>query len=145
MFLTEILFKTLRQSEPDESLFLFVENSILQFDCCQTGIQNFHLIFLLKLTRYLGFEPNVEEFGEYFDLLNGVFQDFKPAHVHFLMPEVTLNFKKLLEIDYSSLDKLILSRENRMVLLLSIIEYYRLHIPEFQQLQSLSVLQGLFD
>jgi DNA repair protein RecO (recombination protein O) len=145
LFLNEVLFKTLRQTEPDENIFLFIENSILQLDCCQAGIHNFHLVFLQKLTRYLGFEPSVEDQGDYFDLMNGVFQTQKPLHVHFLLPEVTKQFTALLETDYTNLETLILSREKRLVLLKSMVEYYRLHIPEFHQLHSLPILQSLFD
>ncbi len=145
LFISEILFKALRQTEPDENLFLFVENSIQQLDCCQHGIQNFHLVFLQKLTRYLGFEASMEEMGKYFDLMNGIFQNEKPLHVHFLAPEVTLDFTTLLETDYTNMEKLVLSRENRMVLLRSMVEYYRLHIPEFHNLNSLPILQSLFD
>lgn len=145
LFLSEVLFRTLRQTEPDESLFLFLENSILQLDCCQTGISNFHLVFLLKMTRYLGFEPNREEKGQYFDLMNGVFQQERPLHVHFLLPEVSTNIDWLLETDYSNMHKLVLTRANRSNLLKSMIEYYRLHIPGFQGLNSLAVLQSLFD
>ena len=145
LFLSEVLFKSLRQTEPDESLFLFLENSIQQLDCSHDGIQNFHLVFLQKLTRYLGFEANLEDRGSYFDLMNGIFLNEKPSHVHFLMPENTNQFIKLLEADYSNMEKLILSRESRSELLKNLLEYYRLHIPEFHNLHSLSVLQSLFD
>jgi DNA repair protein RecO (recombination protein O) len=145
LFLSEILFKTLRQSVPDENLYLFIENSILQLDYSEKGIQNFHLVFLLKLTRYLGFEPNVEKGGKYFDLMNGVFQEEKPLHIHFLLPEVTVQFSILLETDYQTMEKLVLTRECRSDLLKSMIEYYHLHLPEFHTIHSLSVLQSLFD
>jgi len=145
LFISEILFKSLRQTEPDEPLFLFLENSIQQLDCCQKGVQNFHLVFLQKLTRYLGFEPYVEEGGKYFDLMNGIFLPERPLHVHFLTPELTLRFSELLDTDYVNMDKLVLTRENRSVLLKNMVEYFRFHIPEFQSLHSLAVLQSLFD
>jgi DNA repair protein RecO (recombination protein O) len=146
LFISELLFRSLRQTEPDENLFLFLENSIQQLDCCKTGIGNFHLVFLIKLTRYLGFEPYSEEINEkYFDLMNGVFQAEKTLHPHFLLPEVTSDFVVLLNVDYSNMDKLILTREKRTNLLKGLVEYYRLHIPEFHGLQSLAVLQSLFD
>jgi DNA repair protein RecO (recombination protein O) len=146
LFISELLFRSLRQTEPDENLYLFLENSIQQLDFCKSGIANFHLVFLLKLTRYLGFEPNQEEErAYYFDLMNGVFQSEKPLHPHFLSLESTNNFLLLLNADYSNMDKLILSRENRTNLLKGMIEYYRLHIPEFHGLHSLAVLQSLFD
>lgn len=146
LFLSETLFRTLRQTEPDENLFLFLENSIQQLDCCEAGIQNFHLVFLIKLSRHLGFEPNKEETnGKYFDLMNGVILNEKPLHVHFLLPEMTLDFISVLNTDYSNMDKLIFTREKRTNLLKSMVEYYRLHIPEFHSLHSLAVLQSLFD
>ncbi|MEI6554207.1 MAG: DNA repair protein RecO [Paludibacter sp.] len=145
MFLSEVLFRSLRQTEPDETLFNFLENSIQQLDYCHEGVQNFHLVFLQKLTRYLGFEANMEVSGNYFDLMNGVFLKDKPMHVHFLMPENTIQFINLLNTDYSTLNMLILSRENRTELLKNLLEYYRLHIPEFHNLHSLAILQSLFD
>jgi DNA repair protein RecO (recombination protein O) len=146
LFISEMLFRTLRQSEPDESLFLFLENSILQLDCCEAGIANFHLVFLLKLTRYLGFEPNTDdEHSNYFDLMNGVFQREKPLHAHYLLPEISRCFNEVLNADYSNMSNLSLQRSTRVKLVESLVEYYRLHIPEFHGLHSLAVLQSLFD
>lgn len=146
LFISEMLFRTLRQTEPDESVFLFLENSIQQLDCCDDGIANFHLLFLIKLTRYLGFEPNSdEEKTTYFDLMNGVFKKEKPLHLHFLMPDDSADFAALLHADYSNMQLMIFSRSKRLRLLESMVEYYRLHIPDFHGLHSLEVLQSLFD
>jgi len=146
LFISELLFRTLRQTEPDEYLYDFLENSILQLDCCKSGIANFHLVFLTKLTRFMGFEPNQEQDnGRYFDLMNGIFLVEKPLHIHFLLPELTMDFVALLNSDYAGMDKLILSRQKRTDLLKALIEYYRMHIPEFHGLHSLAVLQSLFD
>ena len=147
LFLSEMLFRTLRQTEPDESLFLFLENSIQQLDCCEAGLANFHLVFLLKLTRYLGFEPNQddEETDLYFDLMNGVFQRSKPLHTHYMLPEVAVDFAALLRSDYATMHQLAFARQKRLKLLEYMVEYYRLHIPDFHGLHSLAVLQSLFD
>ena len=146
LFISELLYRTLRQTEPDDSLFLFLENSIQQLDYCEAGIANFHLVFLLKLTRYMGFEPNRDEnVTKYFDLMNGVFQQQKPIHAHYLLPETTDDLNCVLESDYTTMRNLSFTRVRRGKLLESIIEYYRLHIPEFHGLHSLAVLQSLFD
>jgi DNA repair protein RecO (recombination protein O) len=146
LFLSEVLYRTLRQTEPDESLYLFLENSILQLDCSETGISNFHLVFLLKLTRYLGFEPNQDGVQvNYFDLMNGVFMKEKPLHAHFILQEVTADFIRVLNADYSTMHNLAFTRARRANLLQSIIEYYQLHIPDFHGLHSLAVLQSLYD
>lgn len=146
LFLAEVLFRTLKQTGPDESLFLFLENSIQQLDHCEKGIGNFHLVFMVKLSRYLGFEPNGDdESADYFDLMNGVFLQSKPLHAHYLTKDATNDFLELLRVDYTNMYKLVYSRQNRAKLLASIVEYYRLHIPEFNGLHSLAVLQSLFD
>lgn len=146
LFLSEVLFRTLRQAEPDEELFSFLENSIQLLDCCEHGIANFHLIFLVKLTRYLGCAPNSEkETNGYFDLINGVFLQQKPLHVHYLLPEISKDLSILLGVDYQNMNSLVFSRKRRYELLESLVEYYRLHIPDFNGLNSLEVLQSLFD
>jgi len=146
LFLSEVLFRTLRQTEPDDNLYLFIENSILQLDCTVTGISNFHLVFLLKLTRYLGFEPNQDdEQVNYFDLMNGVFLNVKPPHAHVALPEVSADFIRVLNADYATMHNLAFTRARRTALLESIVEYYQLHIPDFHGLHSLAVLQSLFD
>lgn len=146
LFISEVLFRTLRQTEPDENLYLFLENSILQLDYSETGVSNYHLVFLLKLTRYLGFEPNQDnDQVNYFDLMNGVFMEEKPLHSHFVLQDVTADFKRVLNADYSSMQYLAFTRARRANLLQSIVEYYQLHIPDFHGLHSLPVLQSLFD
>jgi DNA repair protein RecO (recombination protein O) len=146
LFLSEVLFRTLRQTEPDENLYMFLENSILQLDCSETGISNFHLVFLLKLTRYIGFEPNQDEVqGGYFDLMNGVFQKERPLHIHFLFPEISVDFISVLNADYSNMHNLAFTRSRRTNILNGIVEYYKLHIADFHALNSLPVLQSLFD
>ena len=146
LFISEILFRILRQTEPDETVFLFLENSIQQLDCIETGISNFHLVFLVKLTRYLGFEPNEDEVnGTYFDLMNGIFLNTKPMHVHFLSQEVSVDFAAILHSDYNDMHLLDFSRVNRLKLIDGLVEYYRLHVPDFHVLNSLAVLKSLFD
>lgn len=146
LFISEILYRTLHQTEADENLFQFLENSIQQLDCSEGKIANFHLVFLIKLTRYLGFEPNkVDDSSEYFDLMNGVFLVQKPLHTHYLMKADRKDFAAVLSVSYDSMNDLVFNRAQRMKLLDNIIEYYRLHLSDFKVLSSLSVLQQLFD
>ena len=58
MFLNEVLYKSLRQHEPDEVLFEFLFHAIEILDSLNAGLANFHLYFLLRLTRFLGFYPD---------------------------------------------------------------------------------------
>ena len=68
LFISEVLFRSLKRAEEDDNLFQFLSNSIRMLDYCEEGLANFHLVFLVKLSRYLGFEPNTDH-GQtrYFD------------------------------------------------------------------------------
>jgi len=146
IFIAEVLYRTLKRSEADENLYQFIEKSVEALDCCQVGLANFHLVFLLKLTRYLGFSPNNDgSDSDYFDLINGDFGRTRPAHAHFLLPQMTRVFSQALQVDYVSMEQLKLNRDVRYKLLEAVVEYYRLHVPDFYGLNSLVVLHALFD
>ena len=77
LFLSEILKSTIQEEEENESLYIFLENSFLWFDN-QDTLGNFHLLFLLNLTKYLGFYPDDSQIeARYFNLLEGYFQPVK--------------------------------------------------------------------
>jgi len=146
LFLTELLHKTLKQPEADETVFDFIKQAIQLLNEIDKGIANFHLIFMMKLTRYLGFEPNREN-GEatYFDLLNGIFLKNKPIHIHFLNAEITRAFATVLDCDFTKMEVMDMNRSKRNDLLDGLIEYYRLHMPDFHGLNSTAVLHELFN
>ena len=75
LFLSEVLFRVLRETEPDPPLFRYLYESIRLLEVTDKGIANFHLVFLLHLLHYLGIRPNRDSYvaGSYFDMLNGVF------------------------------------------------------------------------
>ena len=60
LFLSEVLYKSLREEETNPLLFEYLENAVLWLDS-NDAIANFHLLFLLKLTQFLGFYPNAQE------------------------------------------------------------------------------------
>lgn len=57
IFLAEILEKVLKEEEENLEQFEFLASALCKLDELQEGYQNFHLFFLLQLTRYLGFFP----------------------------------------------------------------------------------------
>ena len=69
MFLSEVLIKCLKVEEKNEDLFNFLECSFVDFD--QNDFEDeFHIQFLVGLSYYLGFFPNMEKSNlKYFDLI----------------------------------------------------------------------------
>jgi DNA repair protein RecO (recombination protein O) len=129
-----------------ESLYLFLRQSLEFLDHSEQSTANFHLVFLLKLSRYLGFEPNTDRHSTlFFDLVNGVFLSSPPAHHHYLIADEAEKMAQLLRTDYEHMTEIKLSRQQREKLLEDIISYYRFHLPDFHEIHSLEVLKTLFD
>jgi len=143
MFLNEVLYKAVKHQVTDENLFNFIFHSIEWLEHQDTPIANFHLLFLLKLTRYLGFYPenNPGMDADYFDLKEGLFKRHKPGHVLYLSPPHTQNFKKLLQYSFETLHELKLSNDERRYLIAKLLEYYALHIESFGNVYSHEILE----
>ena len=68
LFLSEVLSSALREEEANTSLFQYLTNSLSWFDM-QDNLANFHILFLLSLTKHLGFYPDVHDIEQpYFDM-----------------------------------------------------------------------------
>lgn len=147
LFLSEVLYRVVRDTEPDPRLFNYLYESIHLLEYVDRGVANFHLVFLLGLLQFLGIFPNTESYrpGSYFDMLNGVFADRIPMHRHFLNPEESAFFNRLLRIRFENMSLYGFSRRERSDILHRILEYYHLHLPDFPEIKSLAILQSLFD
>ena len=72
-FLAEMLHNCIHEEERNQKLYHFLETTLQWLDA-HDNIANFHLFFLLSLTKYLGFYPDTKNLGQpYFDLLEGEF------------------------------------------------------------------------
>lgn len=143
MFLNEVLYKAVKQQTPDENTFDFVFNAIELLDNTNTGMANFHLVFLIQLTRYLGFYPhgvNVAN-AAYFDMKDGVFSQYKPDSVNYLSPPHTENFYNLLKSGFGHIADIKLNNDERRYLINKLLEYYAMHIEGFGSIRSHEVLE----
>lgn len=146
LFLSEVLYRALEERESNPALFDFLVQSVEILDLCREGAANFHLVFLIKLTRYLGFYPNLEDKapGKYFDLQAGTFCSLQPSHRDWLSPEDAQGFAVLLRINFENMPAFRYDRYQRQRILRQTLDYYRLHLSEFPRIKSLDVLQELF-
>lgn len=147
LFLSEFILKAIREPEPNPALFDFLLQSVQFLHLMEEGKANFHLCFLIELTAYMGFYPNVSDYGEgrFFDLLNGVFSVSRPDHAYFLPPEEAGRFYQIMRMNYTNLHLFRFHRNERTAVLDYIISYFRLHHDGFADLKSLEVLKALFD
>ena len=148
MFLAEFLYRALREEEANFPLFAYLRHSILWLDECETkSFANFHLVFLMRLSRFLGLYPNVDDYtdGCYFDMLNACFTPSFPMSGSFFMSVEAGRIRLLLRMNYETMHLFGMSRVERNRCLTVINDYYRLHIPDFPVLKSIDVLKELFD
>lgn len=146
LFLSEVLHAVLRESPADRPLFAYLRASVVWLDLCQHSFANFHLVFLLRMTRFLGIYPDLSGWreGVYFDLETGGFTDVAPLHGHFLMPGDAARLPSLMRMNYDTMRLFRFGHEERQRLLSGINDYYRLHLPAFPDLKSLDVLHAVF-
>ena len=123
MFLSEILTKTLTFAEKNDDLYNFIATSLQLLDDQQYKGVNFHIKFLLQLTKYMGF-------------------DIKEKHL--MMPPYTLTLNQILESDFIECEQLGLNGGIRSQLLQKTLDYYRLHFETLDNIKSLEVLQKIF-
>lgn len=147
LFLSEVLYRVVKNTEPDQRLFDFLEQSVQLLECAEDGVANFHIVFLLHLLNYLGIYPNTHSYkeGYVFDMLNGVFTDVLPLHRHYLDREESVVFARLFKISYENMSLYRFSRHERVDIIRLILGYYRLHLPELGEIKSVAILQSLFD
>ena len=146
MFLAEFLSRVLQEERDNGPLFVYLVNSIRWLDACESDFSNFHLVFLIRLTRFLGFYPNLDGYvpGGCFDMLNACFVDGRPSHGLYLSPAESSRIINLMRMNYETMHLFSMNRSERNRCLEVIVEYYRLHLPAFPELKSLSVLRELF-
>ena len=145
LFLCEILCRALRESPADVRLFDFVADSVAVLNRVERGVATFHLVFLIKMTYFLGYFPNLSDFhaGVLFDMENSSFVDVQ-TNVHTLDVAQTEVFAQLMRMDYANMYLFALSGAQRSDILDKILTYYRLHLPDFGEVKSFEVLRQLF-
>ena len=144
IFISEILYKTLREEEANAGLFDFLLNTIYTLDLNDCGTANFHLLFLVHYSRYLGFYPNTEHASEktWFDLQKGSFE-FTPIAS---LPSLKYNqlLSQLFGLSFEHLNNFQINHHHRNYLTEYLLRYYSIHVDNFGKIKSFSVLQNVF-
>ncbi|GAA4176038.1 DNA repair protein RecO [Sphingobacterium ginsenosidimutans] len=145
LFLNEILYKVLKEQESDPYLFEFIHQSIRWLDETHLNLANFHLVFLIKLTRFLGFYPAASKQAlPYFNLHEATFSNSLPEHPLVLQEPHTSIFRDLITAEYSNCDHIKMSSTDRQFLLEKLLDFYRLHRTNFKEIKSLYILEEIF-
>ncbi|MBR2236254.1 MAG: DNA repair protein RecO [Prevotella sp.] len=139
LFVSEFLYHALKGEQRNVPLFDYVRSSIEWLDAAIGPVANFHLVLLMRMARFLGFYPNMESEGDYFDLGEGTFGQQRDDRI------AGATVRQLMRMDYPTMHLFRLSRQERLQILQTLLRYYELHLPAFPELRSLSVLKELYD
>ncbi len=143
MFLAEVLSKSIHEEEQNQKLFRYLEAALQWLDT-HDEVANFHIFFMLHLSKYLGFFPDdSNEDFIYFDLQEGAFVDslgINPV----VKGEELFYFKSFLGIKFDAIHLIKMTKTMRTSLLNTLILYFELHLHGFRKPKAISVLNDVF-
>jgi DNA repair protein RecO (recombination protein O) len=126
MFITELINKTVKDESHTHDMFEFLSTSLIAIDSLKTDYENSHLIFMVRLSRYLGFGVQYAN-----EVLGGKMTDEKTELV----------LKELVEADFNH--AVILTNLQRKNILDLLIRFYADHIENLGELRSVQVLRDV--
>lgn len=105
LFLSEFLYRAIREEAENRPLFAYLQHSIIWLDECREGFSNFHLVFLMLSFPFFGplSQSGRLSCGDYFDLLNACFTSTRPQlHYPYINPEDAGRLRQLMRMNYES-------------------------------------------
>lgn len=144
IFLSEILNSVFKEEgDKNQNLFNFLDKSIRWYDT-QENCNNFHIKFLIELTRHIGFYPNIRSQDDnFFNLESGSSSTTKPMS-KFIDFDDYESFKQLLGMKFEDLNYMAINKDSRLRLLNHIIDYYSLHLQMFKPPKSIDIFSEIF-
>ncbi len=128
MFIAEVANKSVKDQSQPGDVFEFLFNAIVALDLAGDGVENLHLVFLLKLSRYLGFgahKPN--------EVVGG----------RFATEEMEADLAVLMQSDFENLPRF--TRIQRAALLDLLLIFFSDHIDSFGEVKSVAVLREVLN
>ena len=143
LFISELLSKSITESETDTLLFEYIYQSMIRLDEAISDYVNFPIEFALNLSKYLGFYPNFDTYseGSCFNLLDG---NFKKSQSDIYQIDQELSKKFYLLGTQKNFSEISLNNKERRLLLDAIITYYKLHTENIREIKSVEVLRTIF-
>jgi len=146
MFLTEIMNKCIRYQHTDEEMYEFLTQSVVKFSEQNESPANFHLYFMIELSRFLGFYPvnNYSKNEPIFDLLNASFVSEKMGS-QTLSTELSFMLHQFLNLESGNWWEIPLNSTQRRQLIDGLLNFYTIHTGSNMNLKSLEVFSEIFN
>lgn len=125
LFMSEVLFRVIKDQTNEEGLSEWLKRSILTLDALQSDFANFHLWFLLELCAVLGFNPDTIDLAP-----------FAGKHLD--------HIKSLLTSSFGEAMLLPLRGSDRNEIAECILKYIEHHTESSVNVRSLAVLRDIY-
>lgn len=125
LFMSEVLYRVVKDGAFEEGLYEWCSRSILTLDALDSDFSNFHLLFLLELAVALGFSPTLQDIAP-----------FAGEHLK--------DIRDLMQADFSQALLLPLNGETRNAICEDILRYLEFHTESRIDVRSLAVLRELY-
>lgn len=147
LFLNEIIYKAIKEEEANENLFHFLKSSLQILDLKTEHYVNFHLLFLVNFSKYLGFFPQgiFSENNSIFNLQEGVFQSTEPNHPYYLSRKESNHLYSLMNMNYDTVANFNINNTERKTLLEKLILFYELHLHNIKGIKSHQILEEVIN
>lgn len=144
LFLSEVMTRVItEEGTPNSTLYHFIQKNVIHLEGKRFS-PLFHLKFMLDLSQHLGFYPNQTDSNEdFFDLESGCFCNSSHSK-HIIGGELVVAFKKLIGINFETIDDLNIHNSLRAKTLSVLIDYFNLHLQGFGKIKSVDVLHEIF-
>ena len=146
MFITEVFYLSVKEDNPNEELFFFLENSVIYINNCEKerDLRDFHIYFLYHLSRILGFEPmnNYSLQTPFFDISKGTFVEHQDVQT--LDKDLSSLFYKTLLTLKSEYAAFTENSAARNALLDIFILFFEQHITNNRRIKSRQILHTIF-
>jgi DNA repair protein RecO (recombination protein O) len=124
MFITEVVNKAVKEESHAAELCDFLIETLIALDTQKSGTENFHLIFLLQLSRHLGFGPQKTS-----EVLGAWMLEEDEERI----------LDTLIHSDYDA--PVMITVKQRRSILEALLRFYSLHIDTFGEMKSVQVMR----
>lgn len=141
LFMIDVLVKTIHEEEANAPLFHFLFERIKSLDAMEQVPPAILPDFLIELSVHLGFRPDGAYSARtpFFNLREGTFIAGIEGHPDTLDANLSQQLSNFVSGDNNTLNT-----STRRLLLEAMLQYYRLHVPNFSWPKSLKVLEEVF-
>ena len=126
MFISEVLFRVLKEEGREDGLYEWCVKQILTLDALESDFSNFHIWFLLELAVAMGFSPSFDDLAPFAD---GYYSEIR----------------KFMSSSFSEAMLIPMTGESRASLCEIMIRYLEFHSETPLNIRSLSILNEIYE